>query len=572
MPFETAFFYSFCGLALGINLSLWQGLFGFSKHIFELIGLNTLILVIFSRNRNFSFLLPLTVFLLALLVGLNRSEISIECESIACRKFVAEECRFQAFALSFPSEINPGQSSFTVLLKREGHLLPSITKVVCSLRPFPFPGQILNGTCKASVGELLMHPFSSPGSLYRGLTEKRRFTLKKVVSKDTRVSIYFRKLIFASEVYLGGFGSDFFKSAILGIVQPNSILYGYFRDLGLMAYLAISGFNFSILLGALTLLNNGRKKMLLTMILPSLIYLILVGTPPAAVRSFIMMVIFLKTESLGAEKKSVSTLIASGWLQLLLFPGDAFSVGFYLSYLAMFSLVSVRSEIGVRAFILTSSRMQFQILPVSVMIFRELHPIAFISNLFFFPLLTIGTFTGYLLFQALLLPEFICRLIFQLFHLEMAILEPLLHWFVKISAGFDSGLTPVLAAVAVLSFAAYKSGFTIESRLGLALAVFLFFLPELQSCQSIVYELNGKTSGKTWMALSYGSADISGAVPLFTRSLGRKIEKFFRNPTIHRGKIIVSGFNGQRIPVAVLNCILADGGQVEVSLIKVSSK
>jgi competence protein ComEC len=247
--------------------------------------------------------------------------------------------------------------------------------------------------------------------------------------------------------HLGERNSAFLEAMLLG--ERTTLGWSeqeVLRRAGVYHVLAISGVHISLLAVVfMTLLagcgiSRGRSMRLATALL--LVYVILVGGSPPAVRSFIMVAVITGSFLLQRFTSSLNSLLVAALLILLASPVELTRPGFQLSFSAMVGLLVVgggseakkRRKQGIvrrlvhslsQGIIVSFSAFLAQV-PTMVFFFRTLYPVSIVSNILIIPLV------------GLVLP------------LGMAFLVASL-----ISGSLAAFLSPVLeAAVNVLFFAA----------------------------------------------------------------------------------------------------------------------
>ncbi len=120
-----------------------------------------------------------------------------------------------------------------------------------------------------------------------------------------------------------------------------------FQKTGTIHLFAASGMNLTIFAGFLVLffgLFVGRKTALVFSCLASFLYVCLIGFVPSILRAFFMFVFANLSEILGRQKKVILSLIFSAEFLAFLNPQIIFSLGFQLSVLSTFAIVSVSYE------------------------------------------------------------------------------------------------------------------------------------------------------------------------------------------------------------------------------------
>ena len=115
-----------------------------------------------------------------------------------------------------------------------------------------------------------------------------------------------------------------------------------FRRTGTAHLFAISGLHIGLIAGFLVAVFSrlDQRVTLLCVGLLLLFYLLLVGSPPSAVRAFVMAILFGAAFLPGRRYNLLAAVAASAALVLLLVPNEVFSAGFQFSYTVVLVIVA----------------------------------------------------------------------------------------------------------------------------------------------------------------------------------------------------------------------------------------
>ena len=136
-------------------------------------------------------------------------------------------------------------------------------------------------------------------------------------------------------------GADLIYALLSGQCE-NSLIKLSFNRLGISHLLAISGFHFSILMGALSLLFAKKKKsriLLLTLIAVATLYFLFVGGFASIKRAYVMLIVLLIGDLLKERGSPINTLGVALVILLLIDPLICMSIGFQLSFVATLSIL-----------------------------------------------------------------------------------------------------------------------------------------------------------------------------------------------------------------------------------------
>ena len=118
-----------------------------------------------------------------------------------------------------------------------------------------------------------------------------------------------------------------------------------FRRVGVSHLLALSGMHVTVLMGMLaaftTRIGISQRGRLLILSIPALVYLALTGFRLSAVRATGMLLLYYCASFIGSRHDPLTTLAIIGWSIITLSPFSVADCGFWMSFLAMFGLVTV---------------------------------------------------------------------------------------------------------------------------------------------------------------------------------------------------------------------------------------
>jgi competence protein ComEC len=119
-------------------------------------------------------------------------------------------------------------------------------------------------------------------------------------------------------------------------------LYDAYRTAGVAHVIVISGSNISLLAGVMAFLIArplGRRRAVLPIIAVVLIYVLLVGAQPPAVRAGLMAVLLLIAVAVGRQNTAWVSLLAVAFFMTLLNPLTLWDASFQLSFMATLGLI-----------------------------------------------------------------------------------------------------------------------------------------------------------------------------------------------------------------------------------------
>ncbi len=226
------------------------------------------------------------------------------------------------------------------------------------------------------------------------------------------------------------------------------------RKSGTTHIVALSGFNISILVGALAFLVAKFKRRA-RMFLYSLIitvFTLMVGAEPSIVRAAIMGYIFLLSKEFGRDITPGYALSFAGAMMLLWNPLGIYSVGFQLSFLSfagiaylspIFSNILKIKEGLISKLAVETVSAQVVVLPLIVNYFGGFSPVSFLANI-----LILGTVPMAMFFVFLLL---LINFIFPSFSFFIA-------WICEIILGYQITMINLFSKLYIPGGDSFKNG------------------------------------------------------------------------------------------------------------------
>jgi len=258
----------------------------------------------------------------------------------------------------------------------------------------------------------------------------------KLINHDN--GSWFLNLIFAFKGHLKSMinsnlpepQASLFSAIILGAKRGvPSELADKFSITGTSHLIAISGLHITLLASILMQLALAgrvrRKKAFWLVSLAILLYIIMIGFPPSAVRAGLMSWLFLFATQIGRKSQSTNSLIFSASIMILINPKILRDdVGFQLSFCAVLGLIyflplieawleKIPSVFGIKESLQMSLSAQFTTLPLIIYNFGRLSLVSSIVNLLVLPSLPYLMIIGFgAIFLSLLVPAFAQYLFF----------------------------------------------------------------------------------------------------------------------------------------------------------------
>lgn len=202
--------------------------------------------------------------------------------------------------------------------------------------------------------------------------------------------------------------AKFVSSVILGENDVDEVTLNSFRVTGISHIIAVSGFNFGLLtvfmIYLLALLHI--KRFSTPIVIPVLIlYTMITGSPPSAIRSVIMACMVLIASSIGRENNPLNSISFAAIIILLINPLMLYDIGFQLSFVATLAIIylynpiknklNIKSEKLKEAISLTIAA-QIGTIPIVLYFFHNISLISIIPNIIIVPLVSITVIIGFL--------------------------------------------------------------------------------------------------------------------------------------------------------------------------------
>ncbi|TQD38539.1 ComEC/Rec2 family competence protein [Haloflavibacter putidus] len=434
------------GIILCLNFNFGSGYFWFCFAASFLVFLGSFIRTHFLlfQDRFFAGGAVLAFICLGYLAALNKqpqnnkqhyihfTEKAPTQASIAIK--IGKQLKSSAFYHNYIAEINRLNNQTT-----QGKILFSVRKDSSSIVYTPGQRLMLNAQLKPVFKSGNPHQFD-----YRNYLEKQR-VLRQAVSFDQEnirvlpvAQNLFTKTSHIRTSITQSLAKNGFSTAHINLIQAlilgqkqelSKDVYTSFTEAGVVHVLAVSGLHVGIILYLLYALlfplgrfRKGKTIRMLIAIILLWLYAALVGFSPSVLRA-VTMFSFLGL-GLASNRKvfSLNMLALSALVLLIAEPYFIFSVGFQLSYAAVFMIVCFQPKIygllrpknkivnyfwGIFSVTFTA---QIGVLPLSLFYFHQLPGLFFISNLLIVPFLGILLALGILsvfLSLAGILPEFL---------------------------------------------------------------------------------------------------------------------------------------------------------------------
>lgn len=195
--------------------------------------------------------------------------------------------------------------------------------------------------------------------------------------------------------------------------QIPSDLKQKFSQIGVSHIIAISGSHLVIISAILfsLCLSLGFWRQQAFYIVVSLVwlYILLIGWPASAVRSGVMISVFLWGKHLGRISGMINSLLLAGAIMLLLNPHLLFyDIGFQLSFLAVLGLMYLMPPLsllfqkwpnlyGIKEILIMTLAAQIITLPFSIYYFGNIPLISFVANLIIIPFVPLVLVLGILM-------------------------------------------------------------------------------------------------------------------------------------------------------------------------------
>lgn len=240
--------------------------------------------------------------------------------------------------------------------------------------------------------KLIFYEMDPISSSYLGHKESIRNKVIESISK-----VFDEKLDFKT--------AEIMKSMILG-VSNDSEIKEKFGKIGIVHILAISGLHINILISFLESIGKrlkfSKKYFGIFVIIFLVIYGYIINFPISMIRAlsiFLLEYIAIYTYSV---KDKLSIFFISMFLVLIINPFYIYSIGFYLSYLAIFSIYYIAPKLKKifnilpDIFVIPIS-IQIMTFPILIYFFNAINLISFVINTAIIPLFSIFLILGFLL-------------------------------------------------------------------------------------------------------------------------------------------------------------------------------
>ncbi|MEG2220743.1 MAG: ComEC/Rec2 family competence protein [Cetobacterium sp.] len=263
------------------------------------------------------------------------------------------------------------------------------------------------------IGEIQKIKHNNWGSYYKVIPNE-------VFEKENHLKSYFiRKIKDITKNYSIEL-ENFYRATILGegeLIQND--LKEVFKYTGTSHILVISGLHIGIVIGGIIFVLNRmkiEKTMRFTLAFVILtIYIATIGLTPSILRAYIMGGIYILGNIIYEKVDSKKSLIVAFIISILIFPVWIYSLSFWMSYIAVFSIVVVYPKIykfrlskykfinkiiNIFIFLLT---IQICMTPIFYIYFKTVPFLAFITNFIIVP---VGTSFILISFLTLFLSNF----------------------------------------------------------------------------------------------------------------------------------------------------------------------
>lgn len=199
---------------------------------------------------------------------------------------------------------------------------------------------------------------------------------------------------------------NFLRAIILGegyLLDNN--LKNKFRYIGASHVLVISGLHIGAVISGLALLfikfNIKKNIRYLLVLLILTIYVLGISISPSIIRAYIMGVIYILGNIFYEKVNSKKSFIISFIISLLLFPFWIYSLSFWMSYIAVFSIIFIYNRIPkinlsrikvinrILDILLMSIVIQLFMSPVIYIFFKNIQLFSFLTNIIIIPIISI---------------------------------------------------------------------------------------------------------------------------------------------------------------------------------------
>ncbi|MEG6566162.1 DNA internalization-related competence protein ComEC/Rec2 [Thermoanaerobacterium saccharolyticum] len=202
--------------------------------------------------------------------------------------------------------------------------------------------------------------------------------------------------------------ADFVSSVILGQYNIEEDVLNSFKVTGLTHIIAVSGFNFGILtLFMMFVLNilHIRRYSPFVIVPLLLIYTVITGAPPSAVRAVIMACMALIATFVGRENNPINAISFAATMILFFNPLMLFDIGFQLSFVATLSIlvlykpikgiVKIKNE-KIKEAVSATLAAQIGTVPIIIYFFHSISIISLLPNILIVPIVSVAVVLGFL--------------------------------------------------------------------------------------------------------------------------------------------------------------------------------
>ena len=209
--------------------------------------------------------------------------------------------------------------------------------------------------------------------------------------------------------YLSYENSSILKSIILANTKYlDNDLKEDFRIAGISHILALSGLHIMIIMYFadlfLSIINISKVKRRVFALIIIYTYILFVGMPVGAIRSFIMSLILFLSFIIKKKYSSLDALMLSAIINIFISPYVIFSLSFIMSYISVLSIllfykrfISFFNENFFTKSIALTLSVSILLFPINIYYFNSFSVISFISNLLVIPLYSISIILSFII-------------------------------------------------------------------------------------------------------------------------------------------------------------------------------
>ena len=258
---------------------------------------------------------------------------------------------FLYYTNNFPKNTIEGKGKFLILSEKKYR-----TKTYLRGK---FKNFKSNGTKYKNINAFTIFPkkikFKENALYVSGKLEKisrsyYKFTLSKIHGEKRQISLPKIREVFYKKIKRNIFKTSYsfpaknFFYAIVTSKVENNFLRFFFAKCGLQHIMAISGFHFGLVFLFFSIIFSkifSKKINNILLLLLLNIYFLFLGPSPSILRAFIMIQTAIFAKIFYRENFAINALSLSLIIQLILFPVNIFNLGFQLSYLCSFALITL---------------------------------------------------------------------------------------------------------------------------------------------------------------------------------------------------------------------------------------